>query len=183
MNAIVAHKLVRIQKSYDEAAESLRRLVDDPTVRELVLRLLTSRVLDSATGSLDPKGVANGYDLSDPLSRMHFVCWFVGHEILDDGIPVMAWHKFNLREGCFVACDHNDRKARPFIHHSVDVIPDNSEVVGVELANDILDWHETLKGRLATVQGRLSVLRGGQEVPVQEDPVFALMDDLVDSLR
>ena len=176
MNPVVQHELAKIEKSYQEAYDRLSGLIrrNGPETQALIVRLLTSQVLVEAMGSFDPRGIGNGYNLREPLDRMHFVAWFVGHEILDDGMPVMAWHKFDIRSMSYIACDKHDPRAVIYVHHTVDEVPEDSDVVDYAETNAILDAHEELAKARDANRARLNLIRG-REVESAEDPRIILL--------
>jgi len=115
-------------------------------LKEVVVRLLTSRVLASAIGGYEQtKGYMswlNG-NSDTPLNRMEFIVHFVGHELLDDGDPGIGWHRWT-RDGRLMMedCLETDNKAEPYFNTCHELLPPGSKHLYVKDVIWILDWHE-----------------------------------------
>jgi len=150
MDNILEAEYSKIRKRYNLAYEDLARLSADrnKTVRELVKRLLTSRVLHFAAGSVTSKYGYSHAIYDSPLNRMEWVVFFVGHEILDDGDPALAWHRMD-HDGSLIEkldCKKTDEGAMPYWHCCQEITAkkweDRAEHLTPELAIWTLDYYE-----------------------------------------
>lgn len=167
MNAL-EFELQRVRDRYRWAFESLQEYVSESKdyykgLKEVVGRLLTSRVLCSAVGGY---GELHGYihwfqdDTDKPLSRMEFISHFVGHELLDDGDPGIGWHRYDLQTGKYEICLESDDpslltfedrmefgkkgkgRPEPFFFQRKEMLKPEPPLLTPEKVLWVLDWHE-----------------------------------------
>lgn len=87
---------------------------------------------------------------------MGFVSYFIGHQLLDNGEPAVAWVCFDWYENAKLVSEdykpaddeENYRAAHPYIHSCVDVLrqtfPD-AKLLDLDETNKVLDWYEREK--------------------------------------
>jgi len=149
MNAL-EFELNAVKERYNIAFERLQKFAlgkEDwnEGLKEVITRLLTSRVLTSAVGGF---GQPNGYMSSglessrSPLNRMEFIVHFVGHELLDDGEPGIGWHRYDERNGTMEDCLETDSGAKPYFHRCHEDLPGGGKHLFVKDVIPVLDWHE-----------------------------------------
>jgi hypothetical protein len=144
MNAL-EFELNAVKERYNIAFERLQKFAlgkEDwnEGLKEVITRLLTSRVLTSAVGGF---WQSNGYiswlkDSGSPLNRMEFIVQFVGHELLDDGDPGIGWHRYAKPEDC----SETDNWAKPYFHRCYEDLPKGGKRLYIRDVIWILDWHE-----------------------------------------
>jgi hypothetical protein len=157
MNAL-DYELNRVRQRYEYALGRLREYAArDGDYKEIIRRLLTTRCFHDAAGSLNKHGYDNQFGCDGPLSRMEFLNFFIGHELLDDGDPGVGWHKYNLDTGEHEMCDppkclkpgfHRydasdpNWNAKPFWHCCHEILPPGSKHLYEDEVLWVLDWHE-----------------------------------------
>lgn len=95
---------------------------------------------------------AMGYNDCEFLARMRFVPYFIGHQLLDDGDPAVAWGFFDSMDGVkivtedYVPPDEGGihGQVRPYIHTCKEVLLEHdpgAKLLTPEGAVRVLDWH------------------------------------------
>ena len=150
MNAL-EFELNAVKERYNNAFERLQEFAlgkEDwnKGLKEVVIRLLTSRVLDEAVGGF---WQPNGYmlwlkALDSPLNRMEFIVHFIGNELLDDGDPGIGWHRYAAIDNCceMEDCLETDSGAKPYFHNCHELLPADGKHLYIKDVIWILDWHE-----------------------------------------
>jgi len=81
----------------------------------------------------------------DPCSLLEFLRFFIGHELLDDGEPGLAFHKRSDSPDVFWGwepCGPDDPDAEPWFHRSIDHLREDypdAQWLSVELALEVLN--------------------------------------------
>lgn len=102
---------------------------------------------------------AMGYNDCEFLARMRFVPHFIGHQLLDDGDPAVAWGFFDSRDEVKVVSedyvppeeDGTYGHVRPYIHTCKEILIEqdpSAKLLTPEDANKVLDWHIESKLKL-----------------------------------
>lgn len=108
----------------------------DPKIREVLYRLIRSPHLREVFGCTEG-GIGSDRYWIDPLDHLEFIEWFVGHELLDDGSPIIYWPK--VGDDGLPAWDD-----LPYIRHSTDELPSGAVWIDVDDVLKILDIHEAV---------------------------------------
>lgn len=138
----------QISTRFEQALERLKgfaRRDSESWLKELVYKLLTSRVLCAAAGGYEqPNGYTHWFqgDSNEPLLRMEFIVFFIGHELLDDGDPGIGWQRWT--GGCPLVedCPETHPRAQPYFHCCHEILPPGSKRLGPDEVLWVLDWHE-----------------------------------------
>lgn len=183
MHTIHVYEAERLRVRFEKA---LSHLVDTfmgfPKYRELLCRLLTSRVLAEAAGYLDPEGIGYLAEIDQPLDRIEWVDHLICYHFLDDGEPGLAWHAYSSKRasdlGPFYPCAEGAEGAKPFFHRyrSSAEVPTATLPLTIELADQTLDYYEKQKADFL-------VEWGDDDPPEPERPVYTHLDALVAELR
>lgn len=145
-DALYAQHMAAAQERWQNAVEDVKSYLNhtDVLVRRVAVRLLTidSHSLWCVLGADTPAlhGYAPPYT---PVARMEFVCFFVGHELLDDGDPGVGYYRYG-RFGDRVLCAADAEGAIPYFHSRVDTLRrtyPNAELLTADRALEILEWH------------------------------------------
>jgi len=157
--------LQRLQDSLERA----RPYLFHAEYSELAKRLLWSRdyILRSAFGQtidevLDSERQGflyspgyHGWNFNCIDQRLHFVGFFIGHEMIDDGSPCIAYYTYE--DGDKVACSAKEERAIPYIDidterwgwienkHRYPILVDEQEVLSV------LDFYEQREKKRLTI--------------------------------
>jgi hypothetical protein len=134
---------------------------EDAMVREVTLRLFTvcDQTRFQAFGGLEDgfgiKMGGYGFVSSQPVEMLEFVRFFVGHELLDDGIPGVGYYRHNsfASPDPYTRCGKNDHGARPYFHRNIDGLREeypDSEYLTLERALEVLNFYEDEHARKAT---------------------------------
>lgn len=100
---ILNEELKALEKRYDQELERLKSYVrgeihgNNLGVTRVICKLLTSPFLIDAAGGTDKNGyVYNRYLENSRVRKLEWISWFVEHELLGNGSPKLAWHRFLL---------------------------------------------------------------------------------------
>ena len=164
-------------KRYPSFQGDGRTAAKDALVREFTLRMFT---VCGQTRFLAFGGIEEGFGIKmdgygfvshDPCGLMEFICYFVGHELLDDGTPGVGYYRHTRRDepnrnDTFVRCGKDDPDARPYFHRSIDLLrqeyPDAEFLAGVDQALEILNFYEGERAQqAANMQAQLDRLGDG----------------------
>lgn len=168
-------------KRWDDALKGARRFFeyDNPAwstkhsqrVRELAHALLSSRDLYELLGGLEESFdiKMNGYleyAHGGPVARLEFVRFFIGHEILDDGEPGLAYYRNTITDkgwtgGMFALCGPEHPKAMPYFHRHLDTLREDypdAEGLSLEVALRAVAAHASRHPK--TAEGILPHWRG-----------------------
>jgi hypothetical protein len=135
----------------------------DALVRKLAKRLFT--VSDSTRQSVWLGGVEYGFGIVmhsygpaySVVSLMDLVDFFVGHEILDDGEPCVAYYRNTMRDkprksNLWERCGKDAEGAMPYFHRSYETASKEGfgkpERLTAEKALEVLEIHEAERRRM-----------------------------------
>lgn len=147
--------IFRFEHAYSWLVELMRDSARDSHHRdcaELALRLLVLRdhVFWDVFGVSAEHGYRQALAVTSPIERLEFVKFFVGHELLDDGDPALAWCTVDLdndgRYPQYKLCKEDEHRAKPYFHSCQEVTAEKWEDRAPHLRPDkalwALDWHE-----------------------------------------
>lgn len=135
----------------------------DAKVRELAHALLSTRDLYSVLGGMEDSFRLKmngypGYSYGPPVSRLEFIRFFIGHEILDDGEPGVGYYRSTIGDekqtsDMFARCGPDHPRAQPYFHRSIDLLrqdyPD-AEWLSLDRALEILAFHKAEQPKRVT---------------------------------
>lgn len=157
MNAL-EFELQRVRDRYQIAFEYLKEysnIKELPKLKEVIGKLLTSPFLvDAIGGYCEPRGYMGEMVEDTPLKRMEFIGHFVGYDLLDDGDPGLAWHKYDLRghKSMYRLCKKEERNACPFFFRRKEILKPEPPLLSMEQVVWTLDWYEEKdRGRCETM--------------------------------
>ena len=154
LETLKAEHMAAADKRWEDAIVRIKRMLgyDDKKVRTLTYRLLyaDSQARFNMFGGDGRSGTNGYYHLavgSTPCTIMEETAQFVSHEILDDGDPGLGYHRYDLegRMGGFQPCDKDAKGAKPYFHHSLELLQEKypkAKYVGMEEALKVLDWYD-----------------------------------------
>lgn len=181
--------LEKESKRWDEAVENVRRLLTD---REKNIRALTYRLL-----SIDHmtryyvlggewymrRGVVADYTYGpvyEVCGLLEFIHFFVGHEILDDGDPAVAYYRSTDNGPVLVNPNEVDDRTKVFFHRSHEVLAktygwENTEHLHEDNALAILNDYERKRARKMrrVIELEYDHMRGSYEMNAEDRALAA----------
>lgn len=150
----------------------------DASVREVTRKLLTTKdltlfyVLGGWRNCLDSDAEFHTYGMHyGVLNTLQFMKFFIGHELLDDGFPGVAYFRntrFDERGKTkdHVRCPKDHPDAMPYFHRCCDTMRqemlfgEEPEPLSIDACIRILDWYEERRtGRVAWYRERARLAR------------------------
>jgi hypothetical protein len=201
MSTFAAQKTAHLKKAenrWDDAVQRARRFLTDPSpdIRELARLMLTAsgQTMYSVLGGMEYGfGIAmNGYvdhSSEDLCSRMEFIGYFIGHELLDDGEPGIAYYRATDWEeetsDTYVTCGPDHENAQPYFHRNVDILRQEypeAKLLNVRDAIWVIQKHE--QDRLETAASiRADIAEHGNGALLDEEDAQSFDDTPEQAMR